>query len=208
MTPEVKQRINFYVAEFHPPTLPRPVQRLLVSLAISTLASLLLAMLMWWLASSQQQQLEHWQQQRLQLSEQLQQLEDSLPPLTEDKDLLNQQQLLQQQAIAAQAVLNYLSRGELEESQSFTRLLHGLGEVANQGVWLQTVRIAEGGESLALSGYLQQPQQLSAYVAALLKQPGYRGKAFRHIQIEEVEQQPWLQFELASDAVEAEGDNG
>ncbi|ASP37186.1 hypothetical protein CHH28_00130 [Bacterioplanes sanyensis] len=199
MRTDVKQHINFYVEEFHPPTLAKPVAYLLASLAINGALLLVMGVVLWWLATQQVQETEQWQLQREQVSEELQQLQDSLPPLQQDPDLVAQQQRLQQQRIGAQAALSYLTRGQLEESQSFTRMLRGLGQVANQGVWLQGVRIDDGGESLALRGYLQRPQQLSSYVEALLQQPGYRGRAFRHIQIEEVEDQSWLQFELASE---------
>ncbi|GGY38129.1 hypothetical protein GCM10011297_09090 [Bacterioplanes sanyensis] len=209
MSPDVKQRINFYTAEFHPPRLPAPVARLLLGLAAVSIVLLMIGSVLSWQAQQQQQQRDHWQQQREQASTQLQQLRDSLPPLQQDADLLAQQQRLQSQRRGAQAVLSYLTQGKLEQSQSFSRLLQGLTQLSGQGVWLAGVRIERGGEALTLKGYLQRPEQLSTYVESLLQLPGYRGRAFRHIQLQEVEEQNWLQFELASDGVDDEqGDNG
>ena len=195
----IKQRLNFYTSEFRPPALPDDIARLLwrLGLVLLVLVALMLGLGLWQLLAGAS--VQHWQQQQLLATQALQEEQLRRPQRREDPQLLQQRDAAKAQLRRSQQVLSYLSRDQLQQSQSFRLRVAQLAEVPVSGVWLQRFMFSDGGAHLRLEGQLSDPALLASYVAALNEQSAYRNHAFRQVDVQRSEQAA-LQFVLDSRA--------
>lgn len=201
----IKQRLNFYTSEFRPPALPEDIARLLwrFGILLLMLAVLLPAMGLWqWQAG---RSAAYWQQQQKLAEQALLAEQQRRPPRREDPQLLQQRDAAKEQLRRSQQVLSYLSRDQLQQSQSFRLRVEQLAAVPVSGVWLQRFQFSAGGEHIRLEGQLSDPALLASYVAALGEQSAYRQHAFRQVDVQRSEQAA-LQFVLDSRALSASGE--
>lgn len=195
----IKQRLNFYTSEFRPPALPEDIARLLWRLGLMVLLLVVLMLGVWLLQLLAAGNAQHWQQQQKLATQALQEEQLRRPQRREDPQLLQQRDAAKAQLRRSQQVLSYLSRDQLQQSQSFRLRVEQLAAVPVSGVWLQRFMFSAGGAHIRLEGQLSDPALLASYVAALSEQSAYRHHAFRQVDVQRSEQSA-LQFVLDSRA--------
>lgn len=198
MSWQIHQHINFYTDEFRPPSLPQDIRRLLVQMGVAAgvavLAVVLLLMAEQWSGYGLQQS----RQQQLSLQQQIATEQLRYPPLVLDPQLQKQLSSARSTLQNSQRVLTYLSQENIGERISLTPLVTQLGDVQSDGIWLSGFSLFNRGEQVELRGYAQQAAQISPYIAALAEQPAYAGKAFRQVDLQQADGQPYLIFRLDS----------
>lgn len=196
MSREIRQRINFYTGEFRPPAMPADIRRLLNQLLLSALAALLLTLLLFGGQRWAVYQTQTLSAAGAELQQQLLHEKSRLPPLTPDAQLQSQVESLRAGVQNSQRVLTYLSQENIGEQASFTPLVAQLADVNNDNIWLSGFSLFDRGSNIELRGYVRQAQQISPYIATLVAQPAYRQRAFRQIDLNEVDGKSWLMFRL------------
>lgn len=91
---------------------------------------------------------------------------------------------LQAGLAARQGVLELLGSGsDGQRGRGFSPYLEGLAETVVDRLWLSTIRIDQGGDSLRLVGHSLDPGQIPALISALGGAAAYRGHVFRSIEL-------------------------
>lgn len=204
MSWQVKQQVNFYTDDFRPPHLPEDIALLLLQLAANLGLVVVLLLFTYLFSVWQNSNLIDSHQRHDFLQTQLEEMKASRPPLVADAGLTATKEKSQRDLISSQKILRFLTRGQLEESKSFTTLVEQLGEQDIKGVWLQKFSIDQQGTHIALQGYVDDPVKLSPYVASLVQRSAYKNKAFRYIDVKKAEGTSWLKFELDTQAKQLE----
>ena len=68
--------------------------------------------------------------------------------------------------------------------EGFSSYLEGLARQRIHGVWLQTIRINEGGDDLMLVGYTLRPDGVPDLLEKLRSEPAFMGRDFRRLLLE------------------------
>jgi len=198
MSWQIHQHINFYTDEFRPPSLPQDIRRLLVQMGVAAGVAVLAVVLLLMAEQWSGYELQQGRQQQLSLQQQIATEQLRYPPLVLDPQLQKQLSSARSTLQNSQRVLTYLSQENIGERISLTPLVAQLGDVQSDGIWLSGFSLFNRGEQVELRGYAQQAAQISPYIAALAEQPAYAGKAFRQVDLQQADGQPYLIFRLDS----------
>ncbi|MCZ6823128.1 MAG: PilN domain-containing protein, partial [Deltaproteobacteria bacterium] len=68
--------------------------------------------------------------------------------------------------------------------EGFSSYLEGLARQRIHGVWLQTIRINEGGDDLMLVGHTLEPDGVPNLLEKLRNEPAFKGRDFRRLLLE------------------------
>ncbi len=68
--------------------------------------------------------------------------------------------------------------------EGFSSYLEGLARQRIHGVWLQTIRINEGGDDLMLVGHTLEPDGVPKLLEKLRSEPAFMGRDFRRLLLE------------------------
>ena len=68
--------------------------------------------------------------------------------------------------------------------EGFSSYLEGLARQRVHGVWLQTIRITEGGDDLMLVGHTLEPDGVPRLLEKLRSEPAFMGRDFRRLLLE------------------------
>jgi len=68
--------------------------------------------------------------------------------------------------------------------EGFSSYLEGLARQRIHGVWLQTIRITEGGDDLMLVGHTLEPDGVPRLLEKLRSEPAFMGRDFRRLLLE------------------------
>lgn len=90
-----------------------------------------------------------------------------------------------------------------ERSSGFSGPLDALAERHLAGVWLDTIRLEQGGRDLLLEGASQQAELLPGYLASLGRSPAFAGRQFARFDLDR-DDAGVLRFRLASQAAASE----
>lgn len=120
----------------------------------------LIALVLWlaWTAGANEWHLRNLQEAEAKTQQSLAELKVALEKKRreaglEDKEAMARQtQLLRSQIDARRGWADLLQKGELGSPQGYSQVLETLAELREEGVWLQGVDIAKGGQSLVING--------------------------------------------------------
>lgn len=88
-----------------------------------------------------------------------------------------------------------------ERSIGFSPALDALAERHVRGVWLNTIRIEQGGGQLLLEGFGQTPALLPGYLDSLGRSPAFAGRQFARFDLDR-DEAGTLRFRLSSSATD------
>lgn len=198
MTWDVKQSVNFYLEEFHPPRIPTDLRLIMmgVGLHISVATLVIFCLLINWLY--QGQRLKSMTEEQTRLVQQVAEIEAGLSPLTLDDTLVDERTKLRNDLESSQLILRYLTQQELDSRRSFTTMTSQLGEQNINGMWLSSFTFYEGGRHVDITGYTDDPAKVSRYVTDLLGRSGFNEQTFRYVDVMREEGEAWLIFRLDS----------
>ncbi len=108
-------------------------------------------------------------------------------------------QRLRNELAAKRALLDYLEEGTFAERAGFSGYLDGLADHVVDGVWLDRIELAAGGDRLQLDGHAIEPQRVPALIEALGQASAYEGRNFRRLAIDRPDDADWrVDFVLTS----------
>ncbi len=146
-----------------------------------------------------QEQVAGLQLQQTEMSAQLLLLEQQLP-LREKSALLNEQiKRLEQELTEQQQLIGYFSSREQDGNDTILRILQGLAEHRQQGVWLRRIQLDGTGRQVQLTGSALRPQLVPAYLQLLGKQDVFNGQEFASLKLARLQERPGqIDFSLES----------
>jgi hypothetical protein len=98
-------------------------------------------------------------------------------------DLVNRLQQLERESTDKGRVLNALSGKTLGNTTGFSAHLAALGRRHPAGLWLQQVRIGDGGRQIAIRGRTQSADLVPRFIGDLQVEPAFSGVAFERFEM-------------------------
>lgn len=190
------QRINLYQSQIKPRRDRFDTRRLALLLALLAFGLAAIGGFQAWQLRQAEAQLASVNAEREAASEQVAQLQARLED-EPGRDARTQR--LRNELAAKRALLDYLQEGAFAERAGFSGYLDGLAEHIVEGVWLNRIVLAAGGDRLQLDGHALEPERVPALITALGQASAYEGRNFRRLAIDRPEDADWrVDFVLAS----------
>ena len=161
MSWQVKQRVNFYLEEFHPPQTPGELKKIVWGVGAHLCLAIPILVGLYFYEGIQDRYLKEMESKNSQLEQRVGNLEGKRPPIEVSSELIQQRDTARQDLEGSRRILQYLTQQNLEKSYSFTQLVRGLGEKTIHGVWLSGFVISDKGGELTLKGYADDPAKVS-----------------------------------------------
>jgi hypothetical protein len=179
----VRQSVNLYLPEF------RKQQDWLDAARMLQLAGLLLLGvalgLVWqvWQLERSERVLAAAEAQRAAAVAATGALRASFGPQTPSEELLEQSRQLESVLQERRVVLDFMGSGQLGNTRGFSPFLADLARYHVQGLSLKSIRLAEDGRSVVLSGEVLRAELVPMYLQALDRGKSFRGLSFQVLQI-------------------------
>ena len=158
----MKNRINFYSAEFA----PRLDLLSLTSVLLAWGATLTVLLLIWagvaWYGASKRTELAVVQDQQQQLSATVNNLKTTLEQRKPDAGLSRTLEQRQQELANRELLVRELSQREQIKQQGFAGMLDSLAQKDGQDIWLDTIEVSEN--MMVLQGQLSSPQAMPKWL--------------------------------------------
>lgn len=197
----MKNRVNFYQAEYHP-----KLRLLSLSLVIVCWAlTLIFSLSAYFYFDTKQQQtkteiagFEQKKQQQLLLIEELQSALEQKKP---DPQLLNQVEQNQKLISLKKRILNELNGQKTTQSSGFSRLMLDLAEHHQLGLWLTHITL--DGANVTIQGSATESAAIPQWVNVLAKTDYFKGQEFANTRLFRDDNQQ-LHFVLATNQTPSE----
>lgn len=193
---KIKQKVNLYSNEFRPPQPPKELIMTALLIATVVLLSLLIKIALFAFQQYLDNQIAAEELRKIQLVDQLQIENEKLAKLNVDPFLVAQVERERGQIQQRQKVLSFLREQRFSDGVSLAELTENLA--VEDGVWLTNFRFFENGEQIELAGLSKKAQGVTDYLAILGSKEPYRGRTFKHIEIEELNDQKINKFRLST----------
>ena len=118
------------------------------------------------------------QQQRLK------ELKAQVPGPAKGQVLAREIEALTQEVRVRERLYEVIVPGTGGNIEGFSSYLEGLARQRIRGVWLQTIRINEGGDDLRLVGHTLEPDGVPDLLEKLRSEPAFMGRDFRRLLLE------------------------
>lgn len=188
----MKNRINFYSAEFA----PRLDLLSLTSVLLAWGATLTVLLLIWagvaWYGASKRTELAEVQDQQQQLSASVNNLKTTLEQRKPDAGLTRTLEQRQQELANRELLVRELSQREQIKQQGFAGMLDSLAQKDSQDIWLDTIEVSEN--MMVLQGQLSTPQAMPKWLQRLGLTTAFSGRTFDSTRLYRDDEQ--LRFEL------------
>ena len=188
----MKNRINFYSAEFA----PRLDLLSLTSVLLAWGATLTVLLLIWagvaWYGASKRTELAEVQDQQQQLSASVNNLKTTLEQRKPDAGLTRTLEQRQQELANRELLVRELSQREQIKQQGFAGMLDSLAQKDSQDIWLDTIEVREN--MMVLQGQLSTPQAMPKWLQRLGQTTAFSGRTFDSTRLYRDDEQ--LRFEL------------
>ncbi|MDG9670183.1 hypothetical protein ONV78_20770 [Hahella sp. CR1] len=174
------QQVNLYVEEFRPRRDPLSIPVMIAAVvAVMVLCGCYTGYLVWRSADVTMSQLTA-ESRKQALGVEIDSMRKQLEARARDTRLQSDNDRLRLQMQNTEALLAALESGLKADggAMSYSELMIALARHRQEPLWLQRIRIQQGGERLIFSGTTVQPDLLPAYLQALGDEPALRGRAF------------------------------
>ncbi|WLQ13851.1 hypothetical protein O5O45_29445 [Hahella aquimaris] len=174
------QQVNLYVEEFRPRRDPLSIPVMIAAaVAVMVLGGFYSGYLVWRSAEVTMSQVAA-ESRKQALVMEIDTMRKQLEARARDTRLQSDNDRLRLQMQNTEALLAALESGLKADggAMSYSELMVALARHRQEPLWLQRIRIQQGGERLIFSGATLQPDLLPAYLQALGDEPALRGRAF------------------------------
>ncbi|ABC32802.1 conserved hypothetical protein [Hahella chejuensis KCTC 2396] len=174
------QQVNLYVEAFRPRRDPLSIPVMIAAVvAVMVLGGCYTGYLVWRSAEVTRSQLTAESRKQALVTE-IDNMRAQLEARARDTRLQSDNNRLRLQMQNTEALLAALESGLKADggAMSYSELMVALARHRQEPLWLQRIRIQQGGERLIFSGATLQPDLLPAYLQALGDEPALRGRAF------------------------------
>ena len=114
----------------------------------------------------------------------LQELKAQIPGPAQGQVLVGEIEALTKELRVRQRLYEVIAPGTGGNTEGFSSHLVGLARQRIQGVWLQAIRITEGGDDLMLVGHTLKPEGVPDLLEKLGSEPAFMGRDFRRLILE------------------------
>ncbi len=114
----------------------------------------------------------------------LKELKAQVPGPAKGQVLARKIEALTKEVRVRQRLYEVIGSGTGGNIEGFSSHLVGLARQRIHGVWLQTIRINEGGDDLMLVGYTLRPDGVPDLLEKLRSEPAFMGRNFRRLLLE------------------------
>lgn len=90
---------------------------------------------------------------------------------------------LKQMRAHRQSLLENMSAQHVDREHQFSSYFEGLARHTFDGLWLESIRIGEGGEAIQLNGKTYRPELIPKLIASLKSEPAFRGITFHRAEV-------------------------
>lgn len=205
----MKQEINLYQDQLKDIRPPLNFQHMLLIIGLSVL-------MLGGLAGFSQQQLQAKEQMVSALKTtveqsraQLESLQQQHAPKAKNGLLESQVKALQEERLHLSKRLQTLETELNRPNPVFSSVLEGLARTPQQALWLDEIRIAEGGQFLRLQGLTLSAAEVPRFIEALREQTAFQGRQFHSVEIQRPSEQPdQLQFVIRTEETDKDKAKG
>ncbi len=117
-------------------------------------------------------------------AQRLKELKAQVPGPSKGQVLAREIEALSQEVRVRERLYDVIVPGTGGNIEGFSSHLVGLARQRIHGVWLQTIRINEGGDDLKLVGYTLRPDGVPDLLEKLRSEPAFMGRDFRRLLLE------------------------
>ena len=114
----------------------------------------------------------------------LKELKAQVPGPAKGQVLAREIEALTQEVRVRERLYEVIVPGTGGNIEGFSSYLEGLARQRIRGVWLQTIRINEGGDDLRLVGHTLEPDGVPDLLEKLRSEPAFMGREFRRLLLE------------------------
>ncbi len=119
-------------------------------------------------------------------AQRLKELKAQVPGPSKGQVLAREIEALSQEVRVRERLYDVIVPGTGGNIEGFSSHLVGLARQRIHGVWLQTIRINEGGDDLKLVGYTLRPDGVPDLLEKLRSEPAFMGRDFRRLLLERI----------------------
>jgi len=139
---------------------------------------------------------ENQQKQKIAMAN-LQKLQTELAKIKKDATLVKQITERSKELTNKQKVLGILSQDQFGNTEGFIKHISGLARQRIEGLWLTQIRIAGGGNDVALQGITSKSSLLPKYLQRLSAETAFAGTEFESLLMaRHKKKKQWLNFSL------------
>lgn len=128
-----------------------------------------------------EQRITSLQNDKQQLRSQVDAVKQKLEPRQTNRLLISKKDSLNDDLASAQRLSRMLTSNIDEQTASYSAYFRGLAESSLDGLWLKSLSINKGGESLKLSGHAVKPELVPRLLQRLKKQEVFDGYSFENV---------------------------
>jgi len=121
------------------------------------------------------------QNEQQHLQNQVYVIREKLKPRTTNRLLVTKKDSLNDDLASAHRLSHLLSSNIDEQTGSYSAYFRGLAESSLDGLWLKSLHINQGGESLKISGHAIRPELVPRLLQRLKKQQVFDGHSFENV---------------------------
>lgn len=122
--------------------------------------------------------LEQTEKHRVRTEKELARVQQEYSNEAEVIELTNKLNTIERDLDSKRQALQFLSDKMLTNVHGFSEYLVAIAQQSREGLWLESIKLSEGGEQIELKGKAQRPEFLFQYLQRLGSGPPLKGKAF------------------------------
>lgn len=199
MSWQVKQRVDFYLEEFHPPQMPNDLKQIMYGVSTHLVIGFIALVGLLVYEDFQSSYLQKMQDRDALASERVNKIESTQPIAKVSNTLTSKRDEARRELDGRRRIFQYLTQQNIEKSLSFTDIVGGFQQHSISGLWLSGFSITNKGQHLILRGYANDPAKVSQYADELLANDAFTRFAFRQVIIEKDVESGWLSFYLSTE---------
>ena len=203
------QQVNFYYPALKPQKKPFDAAAMLIMITVVVVALSALSVYSYKQSRDLENDVAHLTAKKQFLVDELERAKVRLKPREKNQLLISRQLKLQKDIQSAQR-LAYLLRTQIEtQDKPYSDYFRGFASTTRQGLWLNQLRLTDGGSTLAFAGETLQPELVPQLLQGLSRLETFKGISFSNLQMsrEETENAQKVLFELKTRVKKAEDDN-
>ncbi|PLX83712.1 MAG: hypothetical protein C0618_12370 [Desulfuromonas sp.] len=186
----MRQQINLYQDSLI--DRPQPLNLKQVGFLFVLLCGLLsvISLYDFWTLNASLEELTSLQSQRDLLSAEVVQLSEQYPAPQKDAQLEADIATAEQKLAAQNQMLGYFSSRDEQINASILDILDGLARHRLEGLWLEKIHLAAGGNDILLSGAALTPEHIPLYLQTLASADVLDGQVFSRLKLARLSERP------------------
>lgn len=185
----MNQQINLYLPEFRQKKDWLDLNNMVSLVGIMVIVLLLVTAVEYWQLSGLEKELMNRQQQRIELTEETERLQESFGVQSEDPQLRAQVNALESELQDKEVLMTFLDGRNIGSTAGFSEYLADLARFHLAGLRLTGINLSGGGNQVVINGEVLNAELVPLYLQNLRRGQSFAGKEFEMLRIRDVETQ-------------------